>query len=406
MLGNAGRAVLVLALVAATAAIAFTIGRGRGAAVVGPTATAPAAIPDRVTLADGVRADAGIEVEAARASERTDALEATAVLALDEARTARIGSVVDGIVVRTLVEVGDRVRPGTLLAELHSHVVHDAWADYRRSLAERRRLDTELTYARDAEARAGRLLAEKAISVQERERAVANRQAAEEQLDMARTEVRRSEEALEHLGITSGDDPTGETGERIPSRTPLGGVVLERSVTPGTAVTPGMPMFVVSDLAALWALAEIDERHLGAVSVGRAITLRVAAFADEVFAGTIAFVGDTVNPKTRRVVIRCAVPNPGSRLKPGMFATVGVETGVRHRALTVPGGAVQELDGQRVLFVEQQPGTFVVRRVTLGAEREGRVEVTAGLVEGERVVSRGAFLLKSELLKAVTPDEG
>lgn len=401
------RIAAVAGLVAATAMVAYMIGRSRAVppSAVAPAAAAPA-MPDRLVLPAQARADAGLQVEPARELSRVDTLEATAVIALDETRTARIGSIVDGTVVRTLVEVGDRVRAGTLLAELHSHVVHDTWAEYRRAIAERRRLETELSYARDAEARAGRLLAEKAVSEQEQERAAANRIAAEQQLDMARTEVRRSEEALEHLGITNKEDPTGESGEEIPARSPLGGVVLERLVTTGTAVTAGTPLFVVSDLSVLWVMAEVDEQRLGALAVGRAVAVRVAAYPDERFPATITFVGDTVNPKTRRVVVRCTLPNAAGRLKPGMFATVVVDTGVPHRIIAVPAAALQELDGARIVFVEQADGAFLVRRVTVGAEQDGWVEITGGVGAGDRIVTAGSFLLKGELLKSAAPDEG
>ena len=93
--------------------------------------------------------------------------------------------------------------------------------------------------------------------------------AADEQLDMARTEVRRAEEALEHYGVTNKEDPSGESGETIPVRSPLRGVVLEKSVTQGTAVTVGTPLFVVADLTELWAVAEIDETQIPLVEAGR-----------------------------------------------------------------------------------------------------------------------------------------
>jgi cobalt-zinc-cadmium efflux system membrane fusion protein len=404
------RGAALLASLAVTALIAYTLGRDRAAPPVAAPASAPAAAPttrsETVTLSERALEEAGLAIEAARQLQRADALEGAAVLALDETRTARVGSIVEGTVLKTLVEVGARVRQGTLLAQLQSHVVHDAWADYRRAIAERRRLQTELTYAREAERRAERLLADKAISLQERERAAANRVAAEEQLDMAGTEVRRSEEALEHLGVTNKEDPSGETGEQIPALSPLAGVVLERMVTPGSAVVPGAPLFVVSDLGALWALAEVDERHLAALSVGRPMTVQVAAYADERFPGTVAFIGDTVDSKTRRVVVRCSVPNPGGRLKPGMFATVRLETSAPRRLVAVPAAAVQDVDGRKVVFVERTASTFAVRPVTLGQEADAWVEVLTGVAAGERVVAAGSFLLKSELLKSATPDEG
>jgi RND family efflux transporter MFP subunit len=263
-----------------------------------------------------------------------------------------------------------------------------------------RRLETELTYARDAQARAERLLKDKAISAQEQERAKANRVAAEEQLDMAGTEVRRAEEDLEHLGVSNSEDPSGETGEDITVRSPIAGVVLERLVTPGTAIIPGTPMFVVSDLSRVWVVAEVDESRLSQVEKGRPVKVRVAAYPDLLFDGTVTMVGDVVNPKTRRVMVRCQVPNGDGRLKPEMFATVVLGTGEARPVVVVPAVAVHDVNGRAVVFVQEGDGPFRERVVTGGPEADGLVEIKSGLRAGERVATTGSFLIKSQLLKA------
>jgi len=346
-----------------------------------------------------------VTVEPVRTAMRTDSLEATGVVALDETRTARIGSVVEGVVVTTYRDVGDRVRAGSLLAALHSPRVHDGWAAYRKAVAERRRATSDLEFARRAEERAKRLFTDKAISAQDVQRAEADRLAAEEQLDIAGTEVRRAEEDLEHLGVTNAEDPSGESGEEIPSRAPIDGVVLERHVTAGTAVAPAMPMFVVSDLSRVWVVAEVDESRLSQVAAGRSVAVRVSAYPDVTFAGTVTLVGDVVNPRTRRVMVRCQLPNSDGRLKPEMFATVLLGGGDPREVVVVPAAAVHAVDGKTVVFVQQAEGVFRRREITAGPEQDGLVEVRAGLHAGERVVTAGSFLVKSELLKASTPGD-
>ncbi|MDE3156519.1 MAG: efflux RND transporter periplasmic adaptor subunit [Acidobacteriota bacterium] len=368
--------------------------------------TGPALPPNTVRLDRAAQQNAGVTVGTVRTETRTSQLEAPGLVALDETRTARIGSLVEGIVTSVFLEIGDRVMAGQRLADLHSHIVHDAWAAYRKALAERRRQTTEVAYAVEAEQRASRLYAARAIPLQEVQRARADRVAAEEALDVARTEVRRAEEELQHYGITSGEDPTGEAGEQIPVRTPIAGVVLDRMVTQGTAVTPGAPLFVVSDLSTLWALAEIDETRLSRVAVGRPVAVRVAAYPDETFAGRITFIADTVNPKTRRVSVRCEVPNPDGRLKPEMYATIALGAGDPRTVLVVPEDAVQMLDGHPAVFVADGPDRFRAQVVTTGATADGRIEITEGLAPGQSIVTAGAFLLKSELLKASAPTEG
>jgi membrane fusion protein, heavy metal efflux system len=283
--------------------------------------------------------------------------------------------------------------------------VHEAWASYRKAIAERRRLEKELAFAVAAQERTRRLYADKAISSQEVQRAEADRVAAEELLDMGRTEVRRSEEELEHLGITNAEDPSGESGEQIPVKTPIAGVVLERLVTTGTAVTPGTPLYVVSDLAALWALVEIDESLLSHVRVGQPMELRVAAYPDQTFAGTVALVGDTVNPKTRRVTVRCVMKNVDGRLKPQMYATAIIREREPRRAVVVPSDAIQTINGRPAIFVAEPGDRFRPRAVETGAAIDGMVEVRSGLREGEQIAVAGSFVLKSELLKPAASEE-
>lgn len=360
---------------------------------------------ETLTLHETARRDAGIAVEPVQTISRSAHFEAPGVLTLDETRTARIGSMVEGKIVSLSAEVGARVSAGAVLADIHSHVIHETWAEYRKAIADRKRRMTELTYAVQAEERARRLYADKAISLQEVQRAQVDRVAAEQALDMVKTEIRRTEEALEHLGITSGEDPSGESGEQIPVKSPLAGAVLEKNVTTGTAVTPGMQLFVVSDLSTLWALAEVDETKLPRVKVGLPIEVRVAAYPGEAFPGTIIFVGDTLDPKTRRVTVRCRVPNPQGRLKPQMYATLSLGEGEARSVVVVPSPAIQEMDGKTVVFIADEAGKFFKREVAVGLETEGRVEVLSGVQPGEKVVTAGSFLLKSELLKSATAAE-
>jgi membrane fusion protein, heavy metal efflux system len=357
-----------------------------------------------VTLDAAAQRHGGVTVAPAATAARAAHTEAPGVVALDERRTARIGSLVDGILIDTVAEVGDRVKAGQILATMHSPVVHETWASYRKAIADRRRLEQGLAFAIAAHERALRLYREKAVSLQDVQRAEADRVAAAEALDMGRTEVRRSEEALQHLGITNADDPTGESGEQIPVRTPIAGVVLDRLVTPGTAVTPGTPLYVVSDLSTLWALVEIDESQLSHVRIGQAMELRVAAYGDQPFAGTVALVGDTVNPKTRRITVRCAMQNADGRLKPQMYATALIREGEPRQAVIVPDDAIQTIDGRATIFVAEGSDRFRPRVVETGTTIDGMVEVRTGLRAGEPVAMSGSFVLKSELLKAANPE--
>jgi cobalt-zinc-cadmium efflux system membrane fusion protein len=348
---------------------------------------------------------AGIETEIARAVERTDRLRAAGVVAFDERRTSRLGSLVDGIVSEVGVQPGNSIRAGTVVARLHSHVIHDAWAAYFTALASRERAAAELAYARTAETRAASLVADKALSPQELERARADLSATTQAELAARAEVVRAEQELRHYGLepSPGSDP--HLNDQIPVRTPISGIVIERAVSPGSVVQPGTPVAVVSDLSRVWVVAEVDESALARVAVGGSVDVHVVAYPDETFHGTLTFIGDVVNPSTRRVAIRAEVANPDRHLKPQMFATVVVGAAGPRRTIVIPARAVQAIGGESIVFVRDAKGQFVRRAVVTGAEVDGAIEILRGLEEGETVATAGAFLLKSEVLNPASGDQ-
>ena len=365
-----------------------------------PQHEAAAAAParDAVELSRPSQELAGIAVEVAKAEPVAAALEAVGTVALDDTRTARVGALVEGVVEATHVNVGDHVRTGALLAGLHSHDVHDGWSDYRKAIADRRRVEQELAFATETVARTERLLADKAAPALEVERARTIRDGAVEHLAVANAEVQRARESLEHLGIPTESTTDGRTVEIIPVRTPQGGVVLEKLVTTGTTVIPGTALFVISDTSSLWVLAEIDEAALAQVKVGAPVQVAVSAYPAERFTAAVTQIGDTINPATRRVVVRSQVRNGDGRLKPGMFARVQLEGVAAVPTVHLPVDAVQDIGERRIVFVPAADGRYVARDVETGAERAGRIEIRRGVAVGERVVVRGAFLLKSQLL--------
>jgi cobalt-zinc-cadmium efflux system membrane fusion protein len=401
---------LAASVLLAAAAAGTTAACGRSAA--GPEATAePAAPRGRLTLSDQAVKNAGITVEAVRAVTRADRLTAPGLMAVDDTRTARIGALQEGLIVETLAQVGDRVRAGQLLARMHSHALHDAWAGYRKAIADERRVQKMLAFAVDAHERATRLYADKAVSLQDVERAAVERSSATEMVAMARAEVLRAIEELEHVGVAIDDEAHGagaavpdQAEERIPVRSPITGVVLERLVTPGSTVVVGAPLYVVSDLSTLWAVAEVDESHLGRVKVGRPVEVQVAAYPGERFSGTVGFIADTVNPATRRVTIRCTITNAEGRLKPEMFTTMTLGEGDPHSVLVVPATALQSVDGRMSVFVAGPNNQFTVRQVQTGSAVDGLVEITDGVTEGERIAVNGSFVLKAELGTAPASD--
>ena len=188
-------------------------------------------------------------------------------------------------------------------------------------------------------------------------------------------------------------------------RAPIGGRVIERRGTVGEAVDRAKEIYTISDLTTLWAIAEIKEKDVALVHVGQEATLRVLAYPDQAFAAKVTLVGNEIEEKTRTLEVRLQVDNAPGKLKPGMFADVEIVTNVLDDVLVVPDDALQTLEDQQVVFVAAGGGTFTKRTVKTGREQSGRVEIANGLQEGESVVTKGSFLLKSEMLKNELAEE-
>jgi cobalt-zinc-cadmium efflux system membrane fusion protein len=198
--------------------------------------------------------------------------------------------------------------------------------------------------------------------------------------------------------------PTEETG--LVLRAPVSGTILERTVAIGQLADPAKPLFRVANLGTLWLTVHAFERDAVRLSRGTAARVSFAALPGETFAGTIAQVGQQVDPISRTVAVRVDLPNPQRRLKPGMSASATVPIGMRgHRVLTVPAAALQRVRERWCVFVpdpDAKPGSttrFHIRAVARGRELDGEVEILDGLSATDRVVSDGAFVLKAELDK-------
>ncbi|MBZ5623069.1 MAG: efflux RND transporter periplasmic adaptor subunit [Acidobacteriia bacterium] len=190
-------------------------------------------------------------------------------------------------------------------------------------------------------------------------------------------------------------DQTGEVSRTLTFYSPVEGFVLDRKAFPQTAVTPDMDLYTVADLSTLWADAAIYEYEAPYVRVGQRATVRLSYQPGKSYSGRISYVYPTVDPQTRTVKVRVALPNPGYELKPQMFAEVDLKIDYG-RQLVVPQEAVLDSGQQQTVFVAEPGGHFAPRVVTLGARVDGKVIVLSGLKEGESIVTSGNFLIDSE----------
>lgn len=257
---------------------------------------------------------------------------------------------------------------------------------------------------REAERIRARAQLKLATAVVERERAIAARNLpARRELQEARTALLRAQAdraaAAGALAAfrSAGGASSGPVSILVTS--PIDGVVTERAATPGQAVQATADLFTVVGNDSVWVWADVYEKDMPNVRNGQPARVSCSAHPTETWEGRVGMVGTQANEQTRSIRVRVDLPNPHGLLRPGMFVTVSLGLRQQAAAPAVPVPAVQQMDGNYVVFVAGKPGSYSKRTVRVGARTGSSYEVLGGLKVGESVVTRNAFLLKSELMK-------
>lgn len=194
-------------------------------------------------------------------------------------------------------------------------------------------------------------------------------------------------------------------GKQLEIKAPIDGVVIDRKATTGELVDKAKEIYTISDPTQLWTIAEVKERDIAVVKVGQDAAFTAMAYPEEKFHGKVVLIGNQVEAGSRTVEVRIAVDNADGRLKPGMFADVEIVTTVLDNVLLIPDGALQTDGDNQIVFVSLDGNKFEKRVVKLGLEQSGRVQILSGVKAGEKVVTEGSFILKSEMLKGQLGEE-
>lgn len=312
-------------------------------------------------------------------------------VAYGEDRYSKISSPLQGRVVEVRVHLGDRVKAGDVLMVIDSPDIAQAYSEYVKE-------DSDLQYATRAHELAKDLYENKAMPLKDLKQA-------ENELVKARAEYRRAKERLLSLRIPAEELSKPLDKQKITSRfemkSPLTGIVVERSVTPGQSVggDANQVLFTVADLDMLQVVADVYERDLALVKEGQFAVVKVEAYPDVDFPATVASIGDVVDPASRTIKLRAWVNNQDHRLKPEMFARLHIQIGDATRILAVPKEAVLEVDGKQFVYVVEDGNRYVKREVKATAFTPDQMRILEGLVPGQRIVIKGAVLIKGQEVK-------
>lgn len=390
-------AAVLLALLLSAWALSRRTGGAQGAETKGAAGAAEA--PQAAESADSVvtldstsLGLAAIEVRPASAAGAAG-LVANGTITYDANHVSMVAPRAEGRVTSVRADLGQSVEQGSVLAILESSDVGQSRGDAERAAA-------TLEVARQTYEREKSLYEQQVASQKEMLEAQAAYRSAQADYNAARARMRA-------LGATGGGSATA--GGSYALVAPVAGTVVERNAMPGQIAGPETNLFTVADLRYVWINVDVYESDVRRVRTGAPATVVTRAMPGETFRGSVTYAGGVVDTATRTLKVRVQVENPGKRLRPGMYAEVrimtpqGISSGQSDSAaVVVPDVAVQDLGGKPAVFVPAgPPGRFVARTVTVGPRAgSGFITITSGLRLGESIVVKGAFQLKSELMKA------
>ncbi|MBX7256999.1 MAG: efflux RND transporter periplasmic adaptor subunit [Candidatus Hydrogenedentes bacterium] len=305
-------------------------------------------------------------------------------------KSAAVTTLLSGVLVDVFKDVGEQVREGEIVATVRSPELAQVAAEYKKALAEAQLASQSLSREKD--------LFEKQISARQ------DLEAAQAASAVCQSAVNEARQHLLNLGLEQSEIDKAVKGGKehslAPIRAPFDATVIDRSAARGAAVEPGTPLLQIVDLSTMWLQLSVPESALSTIGIGLDVRAHFDAYPESTFSGTIDWIAPIVDPQTRMVQARAVLANPDGLLKDGLFGRVEIGDSQRHEGITVPSGAVQEVDGIPVVFRRLEDDLFETRRIDTRPAADGRVVVLAGLASDEEIVTEGSYIVKSELLKA------
>lgn len=315
-------------------------------------------------------------VEELRASGRID---------FNEFFLSRIGANVTGRVSEILAVPGQVVKQGDVLAKITSTELTQSQLAYLKAKSASQLAD-------QAANRAKILYKEDVIALAELQRREAESSSARAEFRAANDQLRvqgMDQASIDRLAKSGLIESINNVVATIP------GEIVERKINKGQVVQPADALFTVADLSTLWAISEVPESNAYLLRKGQKVSLIIPALRNQVIDGVVAHVDSIVNPQTRTVVVRMELANKEGQIKPGMLATMLIESQPIDK-LVVPVGAVVREDNHDHVFVRMDDDIYRMIPVKLGAEGRGYRPVISGLKEGQEIATEGAYHLNTE----------
>jgi membrane fusion protein, heavy metal efflux system len=334
--------------------------------------------------------ETGIETGTAETDTLQGILKIPAKIITDQDFEAKVGSLVQGRVYKVFAKIGDFVRKGQVLMYIEGMEIGEIKSKYLKAKAE---LDfAESNYMRQ------KTLIEQNIGSQK------SFYEAEAEYNKALAEFKAEDKKIHSIGLTD-DDVLGKNGNEehtsglLAIKSPVNGLVTERNVVIGQFIDVTANAFIIVDIKNLIAEGQIREDEISKISGKPEIIFTTQTYLDNDFSGKVYYTSQLVDPQTRTISIRARLNNSKMMLKPEMFGLMHIPLSGSVKGIVINSEAIEKMDDNDVIFIAKNDTTFEKRKIESGPEIDGKIEIKKGLHEGEKYVSKGAFYLKSELMK-------
>lgn len=323
-------------------------------------------------------------------------LKAPAKIITNQDYEAQVGSLVQGRVHEVFVKEGDYVKEGQVLMHVVGLEVGEIIASFLKA-------KSNLDYYKAAYERQKTLLEQNVGSQR-------TFQEAKAEYEKAIAEYDAEDKRIDAIGLTKEeaekkeDEGTEKTGY-LSIKSPINGIITERNVVIGQLVEASTTAFKIMNISNLWAEGQIYEKDLTKVSGKPKIEFTTAAYPNEKFKGEVILIGQTIDEHSRTIKVRASLQNEGNKLKPNMFGELFIPINSNTKGIIVPTDAMVKEGNESYVFIVENDSTFTRRNVETGIEFAGMREVVSGLRSGEKIVTKGVFFLKSELLKETIGEE-
>lgn len=389
---------LVACVLATGAGAALWYGRPKEVDAAVPTpAAVTAKVPGRFVLTDSQLATVTSVPVEQRLFYEDIATEGK--ISVDEYRATPVFSPYAGRVITIFARSGEQVKQGDKLFSLQANEMVQAQNDFLAALNVLNKSRSQLSYATNTEKRLHDLYDSRVTTLKELQTAQNDLATAQNDAKTAEVGLEAVRNRLRILGLADDDMKALQTKGAINPETtinaPLSGTIIQRKIGPGQYInTNGSdPSYIIGDLARVWIVAQLRETDAAKVDLGERIRFRVLAYPGQTFESRINFIGASVDPTTRRIVVRAEVDNPKGLLKPEMYASVHIINERETVSRAIPRQAVIFEGDKARVWVLGAGNTVESRPVKTGLVDGNDIEITEGLAVGERVISRGALFI-------------